>query len=171
MNFSIYLTIISLFSLANCDFPMNVGNWHNDDRFEYWDDIQFEQGDVLVCMLPFGARHVLLASSNTDVIHMVANKNTNIGEIWEESWRKYQDREGRAQSDCYNASNEYNRKFSREDAVRRARKFVGGKRYYSLWHCNCEHYVNYWISNEAKSQQLLGAGTNDKCDIPRHHPD
>ena len=65
------------------------------------------------------------------------------GQVREESWKSYHDREGDKQTRCRNAG-DYERKFTKDEAVERARLWKDKKDlYYSLQDCNCEHWVNY----------------------------
>ena len=136
--------------------------------YPHWTKVQFQKGDVLECQLVIPlARHVLLATSDRDVIHMVGDQMSFKGHVREESWQNYHDREGEAQNKCRNAG-DYGRRFTKDEAVERARQWKGkNDLYFSLNDCNCEHWVNYWIKDQAVSNQLgfLSLKSGPRCDI------
>src|SRR5689334_19989655 len=96
-----------------------------EDEYQDWSKIVFKKGDVLECklnnpLLMGKARHVILATSDRDVIHVAGVESTKSGKILEEPWKDYHKRE-QDHNPC-RVAKEYDLKFTVDKAVERARK-------------------------------------------------
>ena len=125
--------------------------------------IKMAFGDRIWCHSnPFNpVFHVMLATSNNSIIHVIGSQSTHKAEIKEQTREEFMNT-GYAEEYC---ENQGVGPLGAEVSVQRAREWTNVTTYYDLFRCNCQHYLNYWTTGSSGRSFNSLMKTNEKCAI------
>ena len=141
----------------------------------------FEGGALLYCRKDWQEgmshalyTHVVLATNSTHVAHLVGYSDTNQGELIEEEFTSYLERDNLDRSNCSTETHDFV-----PDVIKRARQAIeyyqGKTVYYDPKGCKSEHWVRNWGQTEPVSYygpKINGNGdASPKCKAGKAYGD
>lgn len=120
--------------------------------------IKMSPGDRIKCTQKLVFHH-MLAVTDDEVVHMIGDGNS--GDIRKSNRQDVM--ELGLGKNCDNLG--HKGPLTREESVKKALNDVGLVTYYSLLRCNCEHWVNYWMTGKSGISWQSFMPTNSKCAI------